>query len=638
MRSARNIIITLLIACLLMVTLQLASAALPGPFEPYSIALDNEGNVYVVAAGNASVGDFIHVYSPDGQAIRTIGNGGRQMEELAFDEDGNLYLRDIYPRSNESLAETIKKIDRNGNVSIVASCDRADNVIINGASVNRDGTVCYSEYELSAAGQYLKEVRLITIDRNGTAGVAYAENSSNGFYITAIDRNGTIYACGDASYITVISPDGNVSAIGKTGENSGVFNGLYCVAVGQDGYIYTTETVQGGISRVQKLSPEGTSVMQWEGCGPDKFVGPHSVAVDESGRIYVADMRNQRVVWFTGDYRFGDNVTQNMMGRGVLWGTIVEGYNYSTYMGMIDRENRPGLPYALIGIVLMSLVAMGILGFVIARFYKAGKSLSLVVNSAIAGFAVAVFVAVLSALVIVNWWGIVQSISGQYGLGSIDTYMSAAEGVQVASMIIIIPLLAGALTAYISRSAIKSGRDALLAGVFTGLVALCVCSLCAMTISIIQDLTYTSLGYSIGNSIARAPDILLLTLALPALVVLPLCAAGAFLCRRYMARAENTESQKKPNRAIKVIAVIGSMILVTLIVARICMNYDLPPIVPVMFALPLLATLLALIVDVKKPSGPGAVPVMILILALSVVAVALVPIAEVLLANMINII
>jgi hypothetical protein len=205
-------------------------------------------------------------------------------------------------------------------------------------------------------------------------------------------------------------------------------------------------------------------------------------------------------------------------------------------------------------------------------------------------------------------------------------------------MIIILPLLAGALTAYISRSAIKNGRAALLAGVFTGLVALCVCSLCAMTIALIQDLTFTSLGYSIGNSIARAPDILLLTLALPALVVLPLCAAGAFLCRRYLARTENAGSQKGSYRAIKVIAVIGSMILVALIVARICLNYDLPPIVPVMFALPLLATLLALIVDVKKPSGPGAMPAMILILALSIIAVALVPMAEVLLANLIGII
>jgi hypothetical protein len=205
-------------------------------------------------------------------------------------------------------------------------------------------------------------------------------------------------------------------------------------------------------------------------------------------------------------------------------------------------------------------------------------------------------------------------------------------------MIIILPLLAGALTAYISRSAIKNGRDALLAGVFTGLVALCVCSLCAMTISLIQDLTYTSLGYSIGNSIARAPDILLFVLALPAVVIMPLCAAGAFLCRRCLAGAESAGSQKGSNKAMKVIAVTGSMILVALIVARICLNYDLLPIVPAMFALPLLATLLTLAVDVKTSSKPGAVPVIIQVLALSVVAVAFVPMAEVLLANVIGLI
>lgn len=638
MRSARSIVITAIIASLLIISLQLASAALPDSFEPHKVALDNEGNIYVVAAGNASVSDYVHVFAPDGRKIGTIGDGGRHMEDLAFDADGNLYLRDISASINESNAETIKKIDKYGNVSIVASCDRADNIIINGASVGRDGTVCYCEYGALTEGQNLREIRIITVDRNGTARVAYAENSSTVFYLTAIGANGTIYACGDASYILAIKPDGSIDAIGKTGEDTGVFNGLACLAIGQDGNIYTTEINQGGINRVQKLNTDGTPIMQWEGCGPDKFVGPHSVAVDGSGKVYVADMSNQRVVWFTGDYRFGDNVTQNMMGRGVLWGTIVEGYNYSTWMGMVDQENKPGIPYALIGIVLMSLVAMGILGFAMARFYKAGKSLSLVVNSAIAGFAIAVFAAVLSFLVIVNWWGILQSVSGQYGLGSIDTYMSAAEGVQVASMIIVLPLLAGALTVHISRSMIKNGRDALMAGAFTGLVALCVCSLCAMTISLIQDLTYSSLGYSLGNSIARAPDILLFVLVLPAVVILPLCAAGAFLCRRHMAIEEKSGPHRKSLKPIQVIVVIGSVILVTLIVARVCLNYDLPPIVPVMFALPLLATLLALAVDVKRPSKKGTAPLMIIVLALSFVAIALVPMAEVLLANVIGLI
>ena len=52
-----------------------------------------------------------------------------------------------------------------------------------------------------------------------------------------------------------------------------------------------------GNSRVVKFSADGRHVASWgrPGTGPVEFHTPHSVAVDDDDRIYVADRENDRV-------------------------------------------------------------------------------------------------------------------------------------------------------------------------------------------------------------------------------------------------------------------------------------------------------------------------------------------------------
>jgi sugar lactone lactonase YvrE len=63
-----------------------------------------------------------------------------------------------------------------------------------------------------------------------------------------------------------------------------------------------------GNSRVAKFDRNGAFVMAWgtRGTGPGQFSGPHGIATDRAGRVYVADRTNHRIQIFDGNGTFLD--------------------------------------------------------------------------------------------------------------------------------------------------------------------------------------------------------------------------------------------------------------------------------------------------------------------------------------------
>ena len=71
------------------------------------------------------------------------------------------------------------------------------------------------------------------------------------------------------------------------------------LALAADGTMFITDGY--GNARVHVFSPDGRLLRSWgePGSGPGQFHLPHGIAVDRSGRVYIADRENSRIQLFT---------------------------------------------------------------------------------------------------------------------------------------------------------------------------------------------------------------------------------------------------------------------------------------------------------------------------------------------------
>lgn len=105
-----------------------------------------------------------------------------------------------------------------------------------------------------------------------------------------------------------LSPQGEVLLVvgeaGVRGDDESHFNGVTDVAVAPDGSFYVSDGY--GNNRVVHFDAQGAFVRQWgeAGEGPGQFNLPHGIALDDQGRVYVADRTNSRVQVFDAEGGF----------------------------------------------------------------------------------------------------------------------------------------------------------------------------------------------------------------------------------------------------------------------------------------------------------------------------------------------
>ncbi len=85
---------------------------------------------------------------------------------------------------------------------------------------------------------------------------------------------------------------------GKNGKGPGEFGFVTDVVQDAQGNYYVAE--YGDFDRIQKFSPEGAYLFEWGGHGEGEyeFMRPQSLALDELGRLWVADACNHRIQIF----------------------------------------------------------------------------------------------------------------------------------------------------------------------------------------------------------------------------------------------------------------------------------------------------------------------------------------------------
>jgi peptidylamidoglycolate lyase len=102
---------------------------------------------------------------------------------------------------------------------------------------------------------------------------------------------------------------------GVAGNDSAHFNRPTDVAVNPDGSFYVSDGYLN--TRVLKFAADGRFLFQWgtKGSGHGQFDLPHGLALDQAGRVYVADRSNMRVQVFDSTGRYLDEWHGDSLGR-----------------------------------------------------------------------------------------------------------------------------------------------------------------------------------------------------------------------------------------------------------------------------------------------------------------------------------
>ena len=132
------------------------------------------------------------------------------------------------------------------------------------------------------------------------------------------DKDGNVWVVdgntkdGKGNQVTKFSPDGKVlMTLGKAGQGGkglDVFDQPTSVAIAPNGDIFISEghAPSFGNSRIMRFDKNGKFIATFGhlGSGDGEFKGPHVLAFDSQGRLFVADRSNSRVAIFDRNGKF----------------------------------------------------------------------------------------------------------------------------------------------------------------------------------------------------------------------------------------------------------------------------------------------------------------------------------------------
>ncbi|CAN5298744.1 hypothetical protein BH10ACI1_BH10ACI1_29120 [soil metagenome] len=281
--------------------------------EPFGVAVHNR-DIFV---SDGQKGKIWRI-SEDG-AMQIFADNLNTPSQIVFDREGNLIVAD-------SGANTIKRIKPTGEIEIVAGVENqggfADGNVQN-ALFNAPIGVAVFENKIFVADTYNDRIRLIengqvsTIS-GGEQGFADAENGSLARFDTpcglAITKDGNLLVADAGNRrLRVVEQSGKTWTMAGNGEQDSVDGSLetakfvepLAVTIGNSGEIYVAD---GNSIRIigRRFFPFVETISNIKRGYTDgelrnaKFNRPSSLAMDESGNLFVADADNQVLRVFTG--------------------------------------------------------------------------------------------------------------------------------------------------------------------------------------------------------------------------------------------------------------------------------------------------------------------------------------------------
>jgi len=305
--------------------------------QPWDVAADGAGNIYIVDGYNARVrkvspggiistvaGNGVRGFSGDGGPATAASLGFNPYGSVALDSGGNLYISD-------SDNHRIRKVTPSGTISTVAG-DGVYRFSGDGGPATQASLAWPWRVALDAAGNlYVADRNNYRVRRVSTAGIitTVAGNGIRGFsgdggpatsaslvdpMGVAVDAAGNLYiAEKEGNRIRRVSPSGVISTVAGDGVSRFKGDGGLATAASLGGPFGVTVDRAGNPviadsynHRVRKVGPDGI-IATVVGIGSAGYSGdggipinaslyyPYGVAVDAAGNLYIADSGNDRI-------------------------------------------------------------------------------------------------------------------------------------------------------------------------------------------------------------------------------------------------------------------------------------------------------------------------------------------------------
>ena len=260
--------------------------------EPYGMAIDSKGNLYVA---DQKVG-AIFIFNTETRDVELIKNKTHghfvRIIGLAMDDNDRLFVSD--PGLNHVLVFNAEHkpedVITEGLVSPGGLALDIENRLLYVADVEQDQVLVYDADSLK-----LKR-------RIGTGGQKHALTAPGDFARPsglAVDREGNLYVADTLNNrIEIFDGDGKfVTTFGKAGDGPGYFARPKGVAIDSDNHIWV---VDGQQDRVQVFNQEAQLLISFGGHGllPGMFQGITGIAIDKKNRVFTSEIFPGRVQQF----------------------------------------------------------------------------------------------------------------------------------------------------------------------------------------------------------------------------------------------------------------------------------------------------------------------------------------------------